>query len=1054
MKIGICPYDIKKNENFWKSFIDRLSKGKEKTTVVSDANFEWLSKAQPENLADIYYVSASLALLLYERGYIPYAIKGKKKDKIIILGKTEEKKDIYKVAIPQNNKFIYIGLLDIFKDFKDKNIDIYTVKTQKEVLENLQNSEVDLGLVYEEFWQTEKEFFKDIKELKIVPTIFSHYLVVKPDILKSLKEDLDKILEEFGFELLSEDEIKAIEKIYSNLDILIEYIQNKYLLDMLVNFPAALLMIYGNKYLYANDTFLKLIGYSLEEFKQLKPEDIFPEEEKEKIRKIAERRVKGEDFSITFEEIKVKTKDGKIKYLLAFSRTILYKGQYAGVVIAFDITEKKQLERLNKALLNVERSIIRLNDAETLLENITKILVDDANFDMASLYIVDDGLKLKFAFSKELDINFIKKFESKIQDSLNKESFLKQKLNQGEILYTQDILDSDLTDLANLLASNNLLSVFLMPIFKKNKLFAILAGFSKEIDFINDKYVEILEQIKLDLNFALEKLENDATLKLVSEAIERSTEWFLITDEDGVILYVNDAVEKISGYSKEELIGKKTNIFRSYEQPIKFYKKLWETIKKGEDFAAIFVNRRKDGSLFYLDLLIHPVKLPSGKVYYIAIGRDITNEIHLSSEVEKYKFYDPLTELYNMYAFSLDVAEYLKHIKSKAFLILVDIYNMAYINNVFGISIGNYALKEVGKRILKEFDEEDIKGRIGGDEFGIFVSSQSREDFATIIDKINRIFDEPIKIQDKEIKIYFSAGVSSFPDDGKNFQTLYKKATIALSEAKKTGKNIIKFFNPSMEEKAKNVLEAEELIEKALREELFVFHYQPYFDTENISLKGFEALVRIQDKSGKIYYPNVFIDVLEKSKFIEDFERWALKKALQKIKEWDNKIYLSVNISGKSLHSRHIQEILKKEDKETLKKLTLEITERELIGNIDLTKEALSNLRDLGVRIAIDDFGTGYSSLSYLESLPLDVLKIDISFVRQMLEGKRKKAMVEVIISLAKKLDIKSLAEGVETKEQLETLKDMGCNFIQGYFLGKPMPESDADEFVKGKCEL
>ena len=538
---------------------------------------------------------------------------------------------------------------------------------------------------------------------------------------------------------------------------------------------------------------------------------------------------------------------------------------------------------------------------------------------------------------------------------------------------------------------------------------------------------------------------------LLKNAVEKSDEWLLITDKNGNIEYVNEYVSKLTGYSKEELIGGNPRIFKSGYQPEKFYEKLWKTILSDKEFEAVFINRKKNGELFYIDEKIIPVKLPDGELKFVSIGRDITKERQLLEENEKLRFYDILTETYNFNGFSIQVDDYLiKNPGNISALIIIDVANFSYINKTYSVEVGDKLLKEIAKTLKRYLKGYDIVGRIGGDEFGIFVKNlKNKEDLFVIVERLKKILDKGtiFKVDDISINVQFHGGIAVYPDDGQDFKQLFQNASISLKDAKEEGINQIKLFNKNIEKKIKLKILIEDLIHKATEENLFVFHYQPYFDSITKEIKGFEALVRIKDHDGKIHYPNEFIDLLEKSIYLDDFRNWALKEVSEKIKEWKKPI--SINISARTFKNTDFPLEVIKYAKELPASLILEITERIYMDEPEKSEKIIRDLKKCkNIKIAIDDFGTGYSSLSYLKDISADILKIDISFVRAMIKDKKAKAVVEAIITLAKALGMKTLAEGVETEVQYNILKKMGVDYIQGFYFAKPLPEEEIEKLL------
>ena len=275
------------------------------------------------------------------------------------------------------------------------------------------------------------------------------------------------------------------------------------------------------------------------------------------------------------------------------------------------------------------------------------------------------------------------------------------------------------------------------------------------------------------------------------------------------------------------------------------------------------------------------------------------------------------------------------------------------------------------------------------------------------------------------------------------------KVNLALKSAKNEGPFTIEIYNPEIEEKIKKTLETELLIKKALEEELFVFYYQPYFETETLKLAGLEALVRIR-KNKELILPNEFIKILENSSYLLKFNFLCFKRNIEKIKEW--KIPISINISSQSFKSLDFLKLLN-HFKEILSQypyfLELEITEHTLIENIEITKDIIKNIKSFKIKISLDDFGTGFSSLNYLKDFPIDTIKIDISFIKDLVKDTKTYFIVENLINLCRSLNIKVIAEGVETEDQFKLLKKLKCDYVQGYFLSKPLSEEEVKTLLK-----
>jgi len=443
---------------------------------------------------------------------------------------------------------------------------------------------------------------------------------------------------------------------------------------------------------------------------------------------------------------------------------------------------------------------------------------------------------------------------------------------------------------------------------------------------------------------------------------------------------------------------------------------------------------------------IIPVELPGNIINFVIVGKDITEELKFLNKLEKFKNRDFLTSLLNLNTFEIKVDEILKYFHNTALLILLDIWGMSHINHIYGLETGNKLIKELAFTLKNIFKDNAILGRLGGDKFGIFLYKFN--DFETLaIVKLLERFQKTFKFNDISLNVKVNIGCSIFPMDGENFKTLYEKADISLKEAKLQGPGTVVFYNPIFKERLQRNLRAENLIVKALEKDLFIFYYQPYFYTENLQLAGFEALVRIKDEDGKIYYPDSFIDYLEAyEEYLFRFEKIGLDKITTKIKNW--KKVLSFNLSIKALLNTAFIRKIGELPLEISKNLIIEITERELAKTINIAKQNIEYLKtqNMQIKLAIDDFGTGHASFSYLKDLPVDYVKIDMLFINDLTKGEKEKNLVKGIIDLSHNLGFKTIAEGVETEEHYKILKDLGCDIVQGFYFSKPLPAEEIEK--------
>jgi len=463
---------------------------------------------------------------------------------------------------------------------------------------------------------------------------------------------------------------------------------------------------------------------------------------------------------------------------------------------------------------------------------------------------------------------------------------------------------------------------------------------------------------------------------------------------------------------------------------------------------------KKDGSHYWVDATVVPfMNKENNPVRYVALQTDITEKKLAEERIFHLAHYDDLTGLPNR-AFFLDKINYklqkVSESRKKMAVLFLDLDNFKLINDTMGHDSGDELLKIVARHLRSSVRESDIVSRLGGDEFTIALPNiESKEEIEVVAEKILSITNDTVLLGHKEITISSSIGVSVFPDDAKDVESLLKYADIAMYRAKSDGKNKVEFFTDELmsENLERHTLENE--LRQAIQNNEFELYYQPQVITESGEIRAVEALIRWNHPVKGLIPPFTFIPVLEDSGLITEVGKWVLTEActqLVALKELGFNLRMSVNISANQLRDDHLLEyipqILNFRSIEP-KELELEITETSLLQNTDRTITLLNALSGIGVGLSLDDFGTGYSSLSYLKKLPIDTLKIDRSFVRDIPNDQHDTAIVTTIIAMARTLDLKVVAEGVETEEQLNFLQENGCDILQGYYFSKPVNAED-----------
>ncbi|WP_455756184.1 putative bifunctional diguanylate cyclase/phosphodiesterase [Sulfurimonas sp.] len=432
---------------------------------------------------------------------------------------------------------------------------------------------------------------------------------------------------------------------------------------------------------------------------------------------------------------------------------------------------------------------------------------------------------------------------------------------------------------------------------------------------------------------------------------------------------------------------------------------------------------------------------------------------------EKMKFYnlsqyDSLTKLPNRSLFytRIDQSISIAHRQNKKFAVLfIDVDNFKEINDTYGHSQGDKLLYEVGAKISTLIREEDTLARIGGDEFVIILEEVNLvSNISKVTDKITNIFKKPITLKDQEHFTAVSIGVSVYPDDATDAENLIKYADIAMYKAKEHGKNNTQFYSSKMTEEVVERVELEKDLREAINNEEFIINYQPQIDATNDEITGMEALVRWQHPTKDVISPIKFIPLAEETGLIVELDRLVMKIAMSQLSKWYkqglNPGVLSMNLAIKQLQKKDFIQVLTNLMEDTDCKpewLELEITEGQIMTNPEEAIKVLNQISDIGIRLAVDDFGTGYSSLSYLKKLPINKLKIDRSFVKDLPDDEEDAEIAKTVITLAKSLNLSIIAEGVETKEQKDFIVQNGCKNIQGYFYAKPMSADEMEILLK-----
>ncbi|MDR3395630.1 MAG: EAL domain-containing protein [Parasulfuritortus sp.] len=546
-------------------------------------------------------------------------------------------------------------------------------------------------------------------------------------------------------------------------------------------------------------------------------------------------------------------------------------------------------------------------------------------------------------------------------------------------------------------------------------------------------------------------------MRLSATVFDQSSEVIMITDPAGRIVSVNKAFTAVTGYRREEALGNTPAMLKSNRQTPLFYRDLWRTLTTDGYWHGEVWNRRKNGEIYPNWLSISAVNDDKGKlVNYLSLSMDVSQHKAAEDRIRHLAYFDALTGLPNRLLLRDRASQVLAHSrqdKAETAFLFIDLDDFKTINDSLDHLIGDHLLQGLADRLQQALRMQDTVGRLGGDEFLMILPGEDGAAAAKVAERLLQVVSEPFQIDGHTLNVTASIGISLYPQDGADFDTLLKHADAALFQAKAQRRNLYHFYTPAMNEAAYERLTLENALRHALRHNEFELYYQPQARLDTGRIVGVEALIRWNHPEFGLVAPERFIPLAEENGLIAPLGDWMLREACRQAKNWQDAglppIEVAVNIStcqfGLTDMAQRIREALATTGLAP-KWLEIEITESLLADNLDATQATLREIRELGVHIAVDDFGTGYSSLSYLKRFPLRKLKIDQSFVRDIMTDHDDRAISSAIINLGQSLGLVVVAEGVETGDQLEILRQLGCHKIQGYLLGAPIPAREITE--------
>lgn len=765
-------------------------------------------------------------------------------------------------------------------------------------------------------------------------------------------------------------------------------------------------------------------------------------------------------------EMFCRRKDGSYFPASVSFSMIFESGAHKLVCVARDITRRKRLEAESRAISRIIHGVTTTANLDELLHLIhrtIKKIVYAENFFVALYDPKTEMLTMQF---------FVDKYDPmppplKVGRSLSAYVF-----RQGRSMLFTDADAKKLIESGEVENVGTDSPIWLgVPLKTPNGPIGVLVVQDYEnSDTYTDRDVELLTSVADQIAIAIERKRNEEALRLSQERFELVTratsdaiwDWNLETNE----LWWNEGFQKLFGYPPEE-VG---NDIASWEARLhpddaeRVIRDINEHIASGKThWADEYRFRRRDGTFAFV--------IDRGYVVYDSDGKpkrmlgsmmDVTDRKNLEQQLTHQALHDPLTKLANRALFRNRVEHAiakLPRINSSLAVLFLDLDNFKSINDSMGHAAGDKLLVAAAERIQDCLRNTDTAARLGGDEFAVLIESVHRNDEAVVIaERILDVFRQPFLIDGKEVYVRTSIGIATSSDEAITGEILLRNADVAMYRAKTQGKGNYVIFEPHMHDALMQRIELEADLRRAIDEREFVIHYQPILNLETGKLLGMEALVRWQHPKFGLLPPMTFIPLAEETNLIVPLGEWILTEACNQMEQWrrefsfDDDVSVTVNISIRQFQQRELTEIVKSALEKTglpPRQLILEITESFMMQDTECTIRKLTELKELGIRLAIDDFGTGYSSLSYLQRFPVDILKIDKSFIEKISNNGEGNAVARAIIMMGDSLKLKTIAEGIEHPDQIDALKKLGCEAGQGFHFAHPLTDRAMQELLE-----
>ena len=737
-----------------------------------------------------------------------------------------------------------------------------------------------------------------------------------------------------------------------------------------------------------------------------------------------------------------------------------------------------RLNRLYAALSETSQAIVHTGTRDELFARLCRIAVERGGLRMAWVGRVDahTGEVLPVARCGVAPDWFVRL--APLQTRGPARTPVELALSRCEPYISNDLLaDPRIQLIHGELQKHQFLSGACFPLVVENETVGSFTMYAAEKNFFDAELQGLVTEMVTDVCFALSNFERETQRRQAEERLRLSEEAIRLNgraveacangivllapqDQGWGIIHANPAFQRITGYTLGEVVGQSPYLLVGDDRDQLGLQDIAAALREGREGSAILRNYRKDGTLFWNDLSIAPVRNTQDEVtHFVVILNDITDRKQYEEQLERQSTHDELTGLANRHRLKerteLAIAFAQRHRGAVAVLCL-DVDHFKRINDSLGHAFGDSILRAVADRIGQRMHERDTAARMGGDDFVIVLSDLARpQEVMQVAERIRQDIARPILLQNHELSLSVSIGVSIYPQDGTDFDTLLRNADAAMYRAKEAGRSTICFYTADMNTQALRKLELEARLRYALERNELLLHYQPLLSLHTNVMTDVEALVRWRSADGTLIPPGDFIPLAEETGLIVPIGQWVLNTACQQVHRWQQEgvaLRVAVNLSARQFRDDELVETVQQALASSglpPRLLKLEITESTVMQNAEQAARTLGELKALGVSLSVDDFGTGYSSLAYLRRFPIDQLKIDRSFVQDIIVHPDSAAIVRGIIGLASNLRMQTVGEGVETEAQRDFLRAAGCDLMQGFLFSRPLPPAELIALVR-----